>query len=218
MRDVLQRLRSELGGLLAGSAAPGSVGADQLVAFVRAATESIANICGSTTHQTGGLDGGPRGSVVSPSAALAVAAALDVPVVDTPAKVDGMSLMATHQTNAVPTAGIDALGQHMPTGTRVLSLCATFNLATVYRTSCATLADGREQRDAVHAVRGASQRRPRHNTGRHPRWHGWHAWTSSFCRTCTASATASHHVYRCADARRGGCAGAHGVECPGLAS
>lgn len=117
MRDVLQRLRSELGGLL-GTAAQGSVGPDQLVAFVRAATESIAIVCGSSTHQTGGFDGGPRTSAISPSAAVAVAAALDVPVVDTPAKVDPMSVMTTRQTRAVPIASIDALGHQMPSGAR----------------------------------------------------------------------------------------------------
>lgn len=110
MRDVLQRLRSELGGLLAGTAAQGSVGTDQLVAFIRAATDSIGIICNSTTHQTGVLE--PRASVISPSAAAAVAAVPDVPGVDTPAKF--LPVLGVGQ--AVP----DTLGppqqQHMQAG------------------------------------------------------------------------------------------------------
>lgn len=99
MREVLQRLRSELGGLLAGTT-PGSTSPEQLLAFIKSATESIAIICGGTAHHTGGLE--PRASGgISPSAAA---------VIDTPAKVDSLPMLGVRQMHAVAPS-MDTRGQ-----------------------------------------------------------------------------------------------------------
>ncbi len=94
MRDVLERVRSELALLQSGQSRAGSIDTVQVVGFVRAMTDIIGASCYNTAHQTGSLQGEGRpaaGRPGSPSpATAALLAGANSLTVETPARLGNM--------------------------------------------------------------------------------------------------------------------------------